>query len=74
MNVSGNTLISNGVQTDVKGELIIGSRKYLYPVEKMLPVNHAFKISELIEKAADLDEMHLLLAQYLNRYGDHSKF
>lgn len=69
MEVSGNILISNGVTTDVKNNPIIGSKKYIYPVEKMLPVNHFFKISELIEKAENLEHMQTLLAEYLTKFG-----
>lgn len=72
--MSGSTLISNGVTTDVNDQPIIGGKKYIYPVKKMLPVNHAFKISELIEKAEDLGEMQESLAEYIYMYGDKTKF
>lgn len=69
MQISGTQLTSNGVTKDINLKPIIGGKKYLYPAETMVPVDHKLKIAQIIDEAADISEMQQGLAAYLVKYA-----
>lgn len=67
--VEGKSLIGRNVLKDIGGQRIVPGFKYEVDEVKRIPINHRLRLSQIIMKAKDFDDLSTKLADYLVTYS-----